>query len=179
MRTRALLFLPALPYAGRALSVNLPDTRENPYVHRLPSGPPRGRSAFLCNQDILGGTHLSRWPNGPSSWAVWPSRARRQPAARLDLLRDGRYVLHMLPGKNEEEFLVRGRARLVTDPAPWLSRRRGRRARAEREARGVALLSTTSNRQRPPLGERRPAGHAPGPAAVAGIFIQPLPRLRD
>jgi len=35
---------------------------------------------------------------------------------RLDLLRDGRYVLHMLPGKDEEEFLVRGRAQLVTDP---------------------------------------------------------------
>jgi hypothetical protein len=29
---------------------------------------------------------------------------------RLDLLRDGRYVLHMLPGKQEEEFWVRGRA---------------------------------------------------------------------
>ena len=34
---------------------------------------------------------------------------------RLDLLRDGRYVLHMLPGKEEEEFLVRGRARRVED----------------------------------------------------------------
>ncbi|MDZ4279051.1 MAG: pyridoxamine 5'-phosphate oxidase family protein [Dehalococcoidia bacterium] len=36
---------------------------------------------------------------------------------RLDLQRDGRYVLHFLPGKNEEEFLVRGRATRVTDPA--------------------------------------------------------------
>jgi hypothetical protein len=36
---------------------------------------------------------------------------------RLDLLRDGRYVLHVLPGKEEEEFLVRGRARRVTDAA--------------------------------------------------------------
>ena len=36
---------------------------------------------------------------------------------RLDLLRDGRYVLHMLPGKQEEEFWVRGRARRVTDAA--------------------------------------------------------------
>jgi hypothetical protein len=34
---------------------------------------------------------------------------------RLDLLRDGRYVLHALPGKEEEEFLVRGRARRVTN----------------------------------------------------------------
>ncbi len=36
---------------------------------------------------------------------------------RLDLKRDGRYVLHLLPGKEEEEFLVRGRAMLVTDAA--------------------------------------------------------------
>ena len=36
---------------------------------------------------------------------------------RLDLLRDGRYVLHMLPGKEEEEFLIRGRATFVTDAA--------------------------------------------------------------
>jgi hypothetical protein len=36
---------------------------------------------------------------------------------RLDLLRDGRYVLHMLPGKQEEEFWIRGVARHVTDPA--------------------------------------------------------------
>ena len=36
---------------------------------------------------------------------------------RLDLLRDGRFVLHMLPGKEEEEFLVRGRATRVTDGA--------------------------------------------------------------
>ena len=36
---------------------------------------------------------------------------------RLDLLRDGRYVLHMLPGKQEEEFWLRGVARRVTDPA--------------------------------------------------------------
>jgi Pyridoxamine 5'-phosphate oxidase len=36
---------------------------------------------------------------------------------RLDLLRDGRYVLHALPGKEEEEFLVRGRAHRVTDDA--------------------------------------------------------------
>ena len=32
-----------------------------------------------------------------------------------DLLRDGRYVLHLLPGKQEEEFWIRGRAKRVTD----------------------------------------------------------------
>ena len=34
---------------------------------------------------------------------------------RNDLMRDGRYVLHMLPGENDAEFLVRGRASQVTD----------------------------------------------------------------
>ena len=34
---------------------------------------------------------------------------------RHDLKRDGRYVLHMLPGKNDAEFQVRGQARFVTD----------------------------------------------------------------
>ncbi len=34
---------------------------------------------------------------------------------RLDLWRDGRYVIHALPGKNDEEFLIRGRARRATD----------------------------------------------------------------
>jgi hypothetical protein len=36
---------------------------------------------------------------------------------RLDLARDGRYVLHMLPGKQEEEFWIRGVARRMTDHA--------------------------------------------------------------
>ena len=36
---------------------------------------------------------------------------------RFDLRRDGRYVLHMLPGENDAEFQVRGRAREVTDEA--------------------------------------------------------------
>jgi hypothetical protein len=36
---------------------------------------------------------------------------------RLDLLRDGRYMLHMLPGKEEEEFSLRGRATRSTDAA--------------------------------------------------------------
>ena len=35
---------------------------------------------------------------------------------RLDLVRDGRYVLHFLPGKEEEEISIRGRASLVEGP---------------------------------------------------------------
>ncbi len=34
---------------------------------------------------------------------------------RLDLRRDGRYAMHLLPGKNDEEFYITGRGRLVTD----------------------------------------------------------------
>ena len=34
---------------------------------------------------------------------------------RLDLARDGRYVIHALPGKDDAEFLIRGIARRVTD----------------------------------------------------------------
>jgi hypothetical protein len=34
---------------------------------------------------------------------------------RLDLLRDGRYALHLLPGQRDEEFLLRGRAHRVDD----------------------------------------------------------------
>jgi hypothetical protein len=36
------------------------------------------------------------------------------PKAR-DQLRDGRYVLHMLPGDEDDEFWVRGRSVLLTD----------------------------------------------------------------
>ena len=36
---------------------------------------------------------------------------------RLDLVRDGRYVLHFLPGKEDEELSIRGRAQRVTDAA--------------------------------------------------------------
>ncbi len=42
--------------------------------------------------------------------ATYPTSPKRH-----DLKRDGRYVLHMLPGENDAEFQVRGRARLVTD----------------------------------------------------------------
>ena len=38
-----------------------------------------------------------------------------QSPKRHDLKRDGRYVLHMLPGENDAEFQVRSRARLVED----------------------------------------------------------------
>ena len=34
---------------------------------------------------------------------------------RLDQIRDGRYVIHALPGKDDAEFLIRGRAQRVTD----------------------------------------------------------------
>lgn len=34
-----------------------------------------------------------------------------------DQMRDGRYVIHMLPGENDDEFSVRGRAALITDVA--------------------------------------------------------------
>jgi hypothetical protein len=33
---------------------------------------------------------------------------------RRDLARDGRYVIHALPGKDDAEFLIRGRAQRVT-----------------------------------------------------------------
>ena len=38
------------------------------------------------------------------------------PKAR-DQQRDPRYVMHMLPGKDDDEFRIRGRASLVTDAA--------------------------------------------------------------
>lgn len=41
---------------------------------------------------------------------------RTSPKAR-DQVRDGRYVMHMLPGDADAEFRVRGRARLLADPA--------------------------------------------------------------
>jgi hypothetical protein len=34
-----------------------------------------------------------------------------------DLRRDGRYMLHALPGKDDDEFSVRGRATQANDPA--------------------------------------------------------------
>ena len=34
---------------------------------------------------------------------------------RLDLARDGRYVIHALPGKDDAEFLIRGIAQRLTD----------------------------------------------------------------
>lgn len=34
---------------------------------------------------------------------------------RLDLQRDGRYAMHALPGKNDEEFYITGRASRIED----------------------------------------------------------------
>ena len=36
---------------------------------------------------------------------------------RLDLVRDGRYAMHALPGKRDDEFYITGRARLLEDGA--------------------------------------------------------------
>jgi hypothetical protein len=36
---------------------------------------------------------------------------------RLDLLRDSRYAMHFLPGDNDAEFYLTGRARRIEDPA--------------------------------------------------------------
>src|SRR4029079_16174132 len=47
------------------------------------------------------------------------------PKAR-DPLRDRRYVIHMLPGENDDEFRIRGRARSITDEGERASiRQRG------------------------------------------------------
>src|SRR6185295_1432490 len=47
------------------------------------------------------------------------------PKAR-DQLRDRRYVIHMLPGENDDEFRIRGRARSITDEGERASiRQRG------------------------------------------------------
>lgn len=54
---------------------------------------------------------------------VWRARGRLflsvggASPKRHDLRADGRYVLHALPGKDDGEFRLRGRAREVTDPA--------------------------------------------------------------
>src|SRR5687767_6273458 len=41
---------------------------------------------------------------------------RSSPKAQ-DQIRDGRYVMHMLPGQDDAEFRLRGRARLLTEAA--------------------------------------------------------------
>ena len=47
---------------------------------------------------------------------LYVSIGPRSPKLR-DLRRDGRYMLHALPGKDDDEFSVRGRATEANDPA--------------------------------------------------------------
>jgi hypothetical protein len=49
--------------------------------------------------------------------AVQGSEAPNPSPKRFDLLRDGRYAMHALPGKRDDEFYMTGRARLVEDDA--------------------------------------------------------------
>ena len=58
---------------------------------------------------------------------------------RLDLLRDGRYVLHMLPGKNDDEFRIRGRASLVTDASLRSIAVRGAREARQPDGNGIEV----------------------------------------
>ena len=36
-----------------------------------------------------------------------------------DQVRDGRCVIHLLPGRNDDEFLIRARARVVDEASVW------------------------------------------------------------
>lgn len=45
---------------------------------------------------------------------LYVATPRTSPKAR-DQLRDPRVVLHLLPGENDDEFRIRGRARAITD----------------------------------------------------------------
>ena len=47
--------------------------------------------------------------------AVAGASAPQPSPKRFDLANDGRYALHALPGKRDDEFYVTGRARLVED----------------------------------------------------------------
>jgi hypothetical protein len=47
---------------------------------------------------------------------LYVSTPAESPKAR-DQLRDGRYVMHLLPGKDDDEFVIRGRVAPVTEPA--------------------------------------------------------------
>jgi len=49
--------------------------------------------------------------------AVAGTSAPQPSPKRFDLARDGRYALHAMPGKRDDEFYVTGRARLVEDAA--------------------------------------------------------------
>lgn len=58
---------------------------------------------------------------------------------RLDLLRDGRYVLHMMPAKNGDEFRIRGRASLVTDASLRSIAVRGAREARQPDGNGIEV----------------------------------------
>jgi hypothetical protein len=45
---------------------------------------------------------------------LYVATPRSSPKAR-DQIRDGRYVIHLLPGKDDAEFRLRGQARLLAD----------------------------------------------------------------
>ncbi|HET6615724.1 MAG TPA: pyridoxamine 5'-phosphate oxidase family protein [Dehalococcoidia bacterium] len=88
---------PEIAAVGRALL----EKHQLAYLATIrPDGAPR---LHPVSPFIIEGTLLVSTP--PSS-----------PKAR-DQQRDGRYVLHMLPGDNDDEFSVRGRASLITDAA--------------------------------------------------------------
>jgi hypothetical protein len=91
------LAAPDIAAVGRALL----EKHQLAYLATIrPDGAPR---LHPVSPFIIDGTLLVSTP--PSS-----------PKVR-DQQRDGRYVLHMLPGDNDDEFSVRGRASLVTDAA--------------------------------------------------------------
>jgi hypothetical protein len=55
---------------------------------------------------------------GPGMYVAVAGTSAPDPSAkRFDLARDGRYALHALPGKRDDEFYATGRARRIEDPA--------------------------------------------------------------
>lgn len=58
--------------------------------------------------------------------AVAGSSAPEPSPKRFDLARDGRYAMHALPGKRDDEFYITGRARLsrTRQHGGWWPRRR-------------------------------------------------------
>jgi hypothetical protein len=55
---------------------------------------------------------------GPGMYVAVAGTSAPDPSPkRFDLARDGRYALHALPGKRDDEFYVTGRARRIEDAA--------------------------------------------------------------